>query len=80
MPTVTMERLDEIATAWRRGLDADELANPAGPLFASDAYTEYEITATGGGGTWETWLKATHFTTWASAQPCEIGDCLCCMI
>ncbi len=45
MPTVTMERLDEIATAWRSGLDADELANPAGPLFTGDVYTEYDITA-----------------------------------
>ncbi len=44
MPTVTMERLDEIATAWRRGLDTDELPNPAGPLFGDGDHTEYEIT------------------------------------
>ena len=47
MPTVVMERLDEVAAAWRRGLDADELANPAGPLFADEIYVDYDITATG---------------------------------
>ncbi len=44
---MTLERLDEIATAWRRGLDADELTNPAGPLYTNGLYTEYDITATG---------------------------------
>ncbi len=77
MSLVTMERLDEVATAWRRGLDADDLTNPAGPLFTNDAYTEYEITATGGSGTLP---NKTHLGTWASAQPCDLGDCLCCII
>ncbi len=73
MPTVVMERLDEVATAWRRGLDADELTNPAGPLFSGDEYTEYDITATGGGDTTYTMWTG---NTWMN-DPGE--TCICCL-
>lgn len=48
MTTLAPERLDEVAAGWRRGLDVDDLVNPAGSLFGEDEFTPYEITMTGG--------------------------------
>lgn len=50
MSTLAPERVDEIVTGWRLGIDDDTLENPAGPLFDVDGFTEYDITMTGGGG------------------------------
>ena len=47
MVTLAPERPDELVTKLRRGVDLDDLANPAGALFA-DGYTEHEITMTSG--------------------------------
>jgi hypothetical protein len=48
MPTDTLERAEEIIAGWRRGEDVDG-QNPAGPLFTSGDFAEYEITMTGTG-------------------------------
>lgn len=52
MPTtLAPERADEIITRWLDGTDpVDGWDSPAGPLFMSGKYAEYEITLTGGGG------------------------------
>lgn len=47
MPVLAPERAEEILAGWRRGVDEDGLASPAGPLF--DGYAESDITLTGGG-------------------------------
>ncbi len=73
MSTMTMERLDEIAAAWRRGLDSDELANPAGPLFGDELYTEYDISATG------TPIPETRLVTFMSIHAMAL-KCICCPI
>jgi hypothetical protein len=52
MTTLAPERPDELVTSLRRGMDLDDLANPAGGLFA-DGYTEHEITMTGSMYTYE---------------------------
>lgn len=54
MPTMTPERIEEVIAGWRRGLDAEELDNPAGTMFAGRDFVEYEITATGGHDTGDT--------------------------
>lgn len=51
MPTLAPERADELITSWLDGTEpVDGSDNPAGPLFLSGRYAEYEITMTGGGG------------------------------
>lgn len=48
MSVATPERTRaEIVADWRRGLDHDELENPAGPLFFGE-YPEFDLTKTGG--------------------------------
>jgi uncharacterized protein DUF6229 len=42
---VTLERSEEIVSAWRSGTDVEGWDNPAGPLFIGD-YAESEITLT----------------------------------
>jgi hypothetical protein len=51
MPTLTAERAEEIVVGWRTDdLPADGWDNPAGPLFPSSDYAEFEITMTGSPG------------------------------
>ncbi|BCJ70109.1 MULTISPECIES: DUF6229 family protein [Polymorphospora] len=51
MSTLAPERADEIIESWLTGTaPVDGWENPAGPLFNSGRYAEYDITATGGGG------------------------------
>lgn len=43
MPTVTVDRAEEIIARWRSGLDMDGWENPAGPLYASGVFAEGDI-------------------------------------
>ncbi len=48
MPTIAVERAEDIVTGWRSGLallDAPE--NPAGALYQAGDYAEADITMTG---------------------------------
>lgn len=71
MSTMAPERLAEVADTWRRGLDADDLANPAGPVFDGDEYAVYEITMTGPGPVTQCTINSGSF------DPLE-GLCYCC--
>ncbi|MFC7382401.1 MULTISPECIES: DUF6229 family protein [Sphaerisporangium] len=42
---LTLDRSEEIVSAWRSGADVEGWDNPAGPLFIGD-YAESEITLT----------------------------------
>jgi hypothetical protein len=44
---MTPEKVETIIGGWRRGIDEEGMASPAGPLFIG-GYTESEITLTGG--------------------------------
>jgi hypothetical protein len=73
MPTLTPERLDEVAAAWRRGLDVDEHTNPAGPRLGDDQYAVYDITMTGS-------TPATECTILTGSFDPSLGACYCCRI
>lgn len=55
MPTPTLERVEGVIAGWRRGEDEDG-QNPAGPLYTSGDFVEYEITMTGNGSDDPTYL------------------------
>jgi hypothetical protein len=73
MATLAPERLDEVAAAWRRGLEVDELANPAGPRLGDDQYAEYDITMTGSS-------PSTACTIFSGSFDPHQGICYCCHI
>jgi hypothetical protein len=50
MSTLALDRAAEVVAGWRT--DDDSPDNPAGPLFTGGAFTEQEITMTGGSPSW----------------------------
>jgi hypothetical protein len=70
MTTMTPERTDQLVADLRRGLDIDGVENPAGGLFA-DAYTEHEISMTGG--------VTVNLDTGPSQQDFNCPPAFCCM-
>jgi hypothetical protein len=73
MSTLTPDRLEEVAATWRRGLDAGDLTNPAGPRLGDDEFTAYEITMTG-----STPQPVTACTMLSMSFDPSQGLCFCC--
>jgi hypothetical protein len=73
MATLAPQRVEEVAAAWRLGIDlAEGLENPAGPRYDGDVYALHEIVATGG-NTWATIGTATFSNSTACCVCCR-GD------
>jgi hypothetical protein len=71
MVAITVERTAQLVMDLRRGLDIDGVENPAGGLF-TDAYTEHEISMTGG--------ATVNLNTGPSQQDFNCPPAFCCAI
>jgi hypothetical protein len=45
MTNAALLEAEEIVASWRAGIDTDDFASPAGPIFASGEFAEGDIVA-----------------------------------